>query len=1068
MDNFNLEYETKILKFWEDNKINEKVDIKNKGGKLFSWVEGPPYPTGEAHLGHLRNWAIKDCVFRFNRFCGKEVYTKDGYDVHGLPVEQKVQQKLGLVDTNELKEFGEEKFTNECREYVSSIINEMKDIRKRYALSIDLSKTYVTSNKNYISNSWKFFKEAHKKNLLYKDFKCVAWSPKLETTLSDYEIKDSYAVLNDPSIYVRIKIIPEFISTKYNEYLLIWTTTPWTLEANQAVAINKNFEYSKVLIQNSLGEKYVIVVATKLIETICEKLELTFIETLQTFLGEKLEGVKYEPIYPENKTQKKMQNSHKIIHADFITLGETESHLEKIQKKKSYKHSKVVEEEKVENTKNEKKLSEGTGLAHQAPAHGMDDFEICRKLGIDEAYCIVNKKGEMIEESRYNGMNFKKCDKEVISYLENSGQILKTEFKNHKYPLCWRSKVPIVYRTTEQWYIKRSEKIEDMLKENTSNVEWHPNSAKTHFNNLLKGSGDWAISRQRFWGIPIPIFENEKKDKFIVIENERELEELTLQKFEDLHLTDLKNLEIKKNGEIYKHVNYICDVRFDSGCASFASHYDEELTQKEIFDKYYPLDFITEGEDQMRGWFSSLFNVGHMITEKAPYKNVLFYRFVMDKNGVKMSKSIGNGISGTEAIKNWGTDATRYYLLTKSTPEEQLNFDPKELVEVNGYLKTLDNVFKFTNNYLNLHKIKNTILVESEMNVEDKWIIYKLNILIKNFKQLQEKYKFNLANKELANFITNDFSKIYLKIVKERCEKRCENLVIIFSKVINSILILNSITIPFKSEELYSQFNGKIKESIFLEDYPYIDELSISKYKHIDIYFNEIMLIIQKTLNLRERAKIGLRWPLYKLEVSLINDKLESKLNVFNSLIEKLTNVKKIRYEVSEFEYLIKPNFLEIKSNHNNPKIVIDYINQNKDKITKSILKNENEISTQDFTIDLKKDVLKEIIVDKNKLIYEFKFGTIVLETFQDETLLEEGYFNEIKRRIQQLRKEKDLNQIDKITLNVNGSSDYILSIIEMFNDKLCEKCQIESIENKEIENSNEFPIKNNILKINF
>ena len=712
-----MDYENEILKFWENKNIFEKVQKKNENGKIFSWVEGPPYPTGEAHLGHLRNWAIKDFVFRYKRFCGFNVYTKDGYDVHGLPVEQKVQKKLGLVDTNELKKFGEEKFVDECRNYVSGIIDDMKEIRNRFGLSIDLKNTYVTSHPEYISNSWKFFYEANKKKLLYKDYRCVAWSPALETTLSDYEIKDSYAILEDPSIYVRFKIKDEFTTTKYDEYLLIWTTTPWTLEANLGIAINKDFDYCKILVDKN----YVLVVAKNLIKEVMMKLKIKNFEILEKFKGEKLIGIRYNHIY-KIQDEFDRENYHKVFHANFVSLGEGESHLDKLEKK-SFKHNILKQENKI---KNQKKMDEGTGLVHQAPAHGIDDNEICRKNGIKKVVCIVDEKANMIKESMWAGMNFRDANNKIVDYLFEKKIILQHTIKKHKYPLCWRSKVPIVYRTTDQWYIKRSKIIENIKKENTEKVNWSPEIAKSNFNNLISGAGDWAISRQRFWGIPLPVFENKEDGDFLVFKSKKDLEKEIGYELEDIHLSDLKKITIKKNGKKYNHINFICDVWFDSGCASFASHYNENLSYEEVLEKYYPLDWITEGEDQMRGWFSSLFNVGYLTTGKAPYKNVLFYKFVMDKNGIKMSKSIGNGISGNDAIKNYGADKIRYYLLSKTAPQEQLNFDEKELKNINGVFNTIENIFKFCSQNLLEKEID-----FNNLEIEDKFIFLKHNLTIK-------------------------------------------------------------------------------------------------------------------------------------------------------------------------------------------------------------------------------------------------------------------------------------------------------------------------------------------------
>ena len=1068
-----MDYETDILNFWKSNKINEKVDDRNKGGKLFSWVEGPPYPTGEAHLGHLRNWAIKDCVFRFHRFLGEEVYTKDGYDVHGLPVEQKVQTKLGIKDTKELKEeFGEAKFIDECRNYVSKIIDDMKEIRERYGLSIPKTH-YQTSHKDYISMAWRFFKKAEEKNLLYKDYKCVAWSPALETTLSDYEIKDSYANLKDPSVYVRFKIREEFTSTKYDEYLLIWTTTPWTLEANQAIAINKNFEYSKVLVEDKIG-KYVLVIAKELVEEVIEKLskkrDIKLLETLQTFSGDKIVGINYEPLYLENETQKKFledKNYLRVVHADFVSLSGSDDHLQKLQKK-SFKHDGSSSSNNEEIIKPKKVLKEGTGLAHEAPAHGIDDFELLRKEGFSEVYCIVDEKGNMIDESKYKGINFRDSNELAINYLEEQNLMLYSDWKHHNYPLCWRSKVPIVYRTCQQWYIKRSSLINDMIIENNKKVKWTPSFAKDGFNNLLSNAGDWAISRQRFWGIPMPVFENEEKDKYIVVGSLEELENLTKQKFDDLHKDKLQNVIIEKDGVKYYFTNYVCDVWFDSGCASFASHYGEGLSFDEIIKKYYPMSWITEGEDQMRGWFSSLFNVGYLTTGVAPYNEVLFYRFVMDKNGVKMSKSLGNGISGNEAIEKWGADISRFYLLSKIAPEEQLNFDFDEIKEIKGFFNTLENSIKFVNNYLEKHQVKHFTLNFENLNIEDKWILYKLNYMNKIVKDDLSKFRFNFAIKQIVDFVDTHFSKTYLKIVKDRCDNRDENIYIIFEKIIKDVLILLSNVIPFKCEKLYSKVSlQNKKESIFFESYPYIDDLIIDKCEknELDNYINIGLLIVQNVLNLREKSKIGLRWPLYNIEVFMNREK--QNFDIVKDLILNLTNVKRIEFKFnSDFEYEIKPDFLNIKLDFKEPKNVIDFINSNKDLIKNSLNNSSKIIDEGDFKIDLDKHIIKQIVFKKDEVSQAFDYGIIKLDNYQDETLIEEGFFNEIKRRVQDIRKDKKLSKEEFIQISFNESDDYLIEIVKMFQNKLKEKCQIKEILEDSLNEKFEFKIKDKGLVV--
>lgn len=1080
-------YELEIQEMWEENNIYSKIQEQKQGREIFSWVEGPPYPTGEAHLGHLRNWAVKDCVFRFKRFQGYNVYTKDGYDVHGLPIEQKVQKELGIEDTKQLLKFGEEKFVDKCREYVDRIINDMKGVRARYGQSI-AKEHYQTSHPQYISMAWRFFKQAEEKNLLYKDYRCVAWSPGLETTLSDYEVKDSYAMLNDPSIYVRIKLENPNNNLGLDEFVVIWTTTPWTLEANLAVGVHKDFEYSKVKVNFEDGEECILIVATALVENcmsiFSKSQSISNYEEVEVLQGEELVGKKYEPIYPENVTQKRLHKKekyHTIVHADFVSLGgQEDAYLEKLDRKKfKHDHAQDVEEpqemideehERVEEVKKEsskKKIVDGTGIVHEAPAHGMEDFELCREKGLDEAYSIVGSKGEMIKESKWSGVFFKDADEKIIEYLMSTKQMLHFEYKEHKYPLCWRSKVPIVYRTTEQWYIKRSELINPMVDANTKEVDWFPKTAKGAFNNLLSNAGDWAISRQRFWGTPIPIFEHKESGEYIVVGSKEELEKLTNTTLDDVHKTDLQPLTIRKDGKEFKFVNYTCDVWFDSGCASFASHYNEGLSFDEIIDKYYPLSWITEGEDQMRGWFSSLMNVGYLTTGSVPYNQVLFQRFVMDKNGVKMSKSIGNGISGNEAIDTWGADKTRYYLLYKTAPEEQLNFNPEEFSIVDGVFNTIENVFKFTNSYLEEYQehLEEDSIIE---NIEDTWILTILQQTQEKVISLMNEYRFDQAIRILEEFVVEQYSKTYLKVVKERSEKLDTSLMKIFTIINKAICINLGMFSPFKGEELYQKSVLLFKqESVFMEEFVEhfidVDELVVE-------YFTVAQEIVQAILSSREKAKIGVRWPLKDVRIISSIENVESKLQPFETLIKQLTNIDKISYDSEDIEmnYVVKPNFATLKEKFGQEMgKVIGTINKEKDTITQAVKKGEAKIEISDIELDLNEDILVETVISAQDVeSSKFSGGEVIVNTAQDDELLKRGFVREIIRRIQDLRKEAGYNKNDLVCLSLEGSGEYFTKIFNDFKESIMQKVGADNLKERTLKFSKEDIIRGERLVV--
>ncbi|MFW6285826.1 MAG: class I tRNA ligase family protein [Nanoarchaeota archaeon] len=1066
--------ELEIKKFWEDKNIYERLKEKNKNSKMFNHVDGPPYPTGEIHTGHLRNWSIKDSVLKFKMLQGYDVYAKDGYDVHGLPVENKVQKKLNLQTVDDLKKFGEENFVKECKKYVSEIINNMSEVRNRISLWMDRD-FYQTSHPEYLSMAWKFFKKADEKGLLYKDYKTVAWCPNDETTLSDYEIKDTYKELEDPSIYVKFPLKKEYRTTNYEESLLIWTTTPWTLQSNMAIAMHKDYEYSKILVELN-SKKEVLIIATnliqKLIKILSKQNNIKLIEILETKKGKNYEGLKYDHIYlDETPSQKefllegKYPKTHSVILADFVTLGEGEDILEKLEKK-GYKHSNTNNEE-INNNQNNEIKTDGTGLVHIAPGHGFDDYEVGKKNNLP-IFCPVGKNGKF-NEGKYKGIYFKDVDPIAIEYLKEKNYLIYHTLKKHRYPCCWRCKTPIVYRATDQWWIKRSQYTDDIIKTNKS-VKWVPESARTIFDNLMSNAGDWAISRQRYWGIPLPIFEDEDGN-YKTFGSKEELEKEIGYKLKDIHRDDLKNITIKnpQNNKKMKPVPFIADVWFDSGCASFASHYNEGLNFDEIINKYYPIKWITESEDQVRGWFSSLFNVGFVVTNKAPYNEVLYYRYVMDKNGQKMSKSLGNGITGNEAIEKWGADATRYYLLTKAAPEDQINFNPEDLTLVDGFFNTLENLIKYMNSYIKEYEIRHPTLNIKTLNIEDRWILYKLNTTIQTYVSKMENFRLNKAYKNLEEFIVKDLSKTYLKLIKERTHQRDENLIIIFNEVLKKTLIMLATAIPFKAEYLYQEisFINK-KESIFFENIPQIDELLIKdvEQENIDKNFELSQDIIQAILNAREKAQIGIRWPLS--QVDIISHISLKELKTFEKLIKQITNISKIKYDIEDtnINYIIKPNFKTLKEDFDDIKLAISTINKNKYYISQDLKLKKSQENYDGIKIDLNKHIIKEIEIQGDIVSSDFSLGSIILHTNQDKILLEEGYLREIIRKVQALRKDLGLEKNEKISISFENSDEYLIDITNNWQNYISKKVGAVDILQKHINQIYEYKIKDKNLKI--
>jgi isoleucyl-tRNA synthetase len=1111
--------EISIMKFWKQQNIVEKRKEKNKGNPVFNTIDGPPYPTGEIHVGHLRNWSIKDAVIRYKKIKGFDVYAKDGYDVQGLPVEEKVQKKLGIKTVQQLKEFGEENFVRECKKFVQEVIDDMKERRERYGLWMDRN-YYHTSHPEYLSLSWRFFKEADKKGLLYKDYKTVAWCPHDETTLSDYEVKDEYTTLEDPSIYVKFPLKEKYQNT-YEQSLVIWTTTPWTLQSNMAIAVNPKFNYAKALVELN-GNKEILIIGESLVEQVIEKLsksnEISLIKIVETLKGAELEGLEYQHIYLEETpsqqefVQEKQNNStnHKHIHtvilADYVTLDGEEDIIAKLEKKGSHKHEKETTSAQSAQTHSESKdaqaqsnSSEGTGLVHIAPGHGQEDYEAAKKYNIP-VFCPVGPDGTFTE-GKYQGQYFRDVNPIAIDYLKEKGYLLHAELKSHRYPCCWRCKTPICYRAAEQWWIKRSQIIPEIIKEN-QNVQWFPEFAKKNFDHLMQGAGDWAISRQRYWGTPLPIFEDEEGN-YKVFGSKEELEQEIIQQvkqgrtpkevlgenspyaqsnelpstfaLEDIHRDDLKDitLRLSPNSEsLARPVPFIGDVWFDSGCASFASHYGEGLSYEEIIEKYYPIKWIVEGQDQIRGWFSSLFNVGYVLTGKAPYNQVLYHQFIMAKDGTKMSKSKGNGITGLEALETLGADATRYYLLTKRAPEDQINFDKEEFSLVYGFFNTVKNSIKFANAYLEEYDAsKATLPGYQALNVEDKWILHQLYKTQRTFERKLETYQLHQAFKKVEEFIVQDFSKTYLKIIKERCEERDEALLIIFNTIIKTSLQMLGCSAPFLSEKLYQECTLQHKqESLFLEDLKEYDEYFISKVEEeqIDKNFEIAQEIIQAILNAREKAKIGVRWPLGKVHIISTHQALFKEIEPFHTLIKSLTNIVSLSdsLEGVSINYIIKPNFKTLKQDFENPSDAIKAINLSKHYIAQDIKQGISKGTYEGVELDLEKHIIKEIELEGELTSSDFSQGSIILETHQDDILLEQGYLREIIRRVQLSRKELGCEKSQKISLSFAGSDKELLELTQNWEGHITKKVGAQEILEKELEHQFTYTIKEKTLVV--
>ena len=843
-----------VEQFWEKEKINGKLD-KGTGKDRYFLLDGPPYANGVPHVGHIKNTVFKDLYIRLNMMKGKKVLFRPGFDTHGLPVENMVEKKLGLQSKKDIEKYGVINFLRECKDNAALNKDVWMRVYKKIGSVYAGKDPYLTYENYYIESGWWTFKKMWEKRLIYEGEKPVMWCPHCQTSLSGYEVTDSYKDVKDPGIYVLFRL------KNSDESLLVYTTTPWTLPGNTAVAIAPGEDYVTIELN---GKK--IIIAEKRLEKLSE---IGFgYRILKTFKGEKLVGKKYEPLLDvpiQKELEKgKMGKAHEVI-ASIPLLKERVA--SKMRTKKHIEGGDLFEEFVT--------VADGTGLVHTAPGHGKTDFMVGQHYKLA---CVspVDEECNLTKESGFSGF-VKKADKDILERLEREEKLLYQKEITHSYPLCWRCKSPLIFRLSKQLFLEIGKIKKNMLKENEK-VKWMPAFARERFENWVENADDWNISRQRYWGIPIPLWECECGNKKVV-ESKLELENLTKRKINDLHAAGDLTVQCEKCKKAMKKFKGILDVWFDSGIAPWASMgYPNE--NKEVFEKHFPVDRINEAQDQIRGWFYSLMSCSAAVFEKAPYKEVSMIGWVLDKNGDKMSKSLGNIIGGEEAVDLLGADILRYYFCWDVSPYELQKFN----IEIAK--KEIGKIFMILWNLQNLSSRE-----EVEEEVEEKWILSRLNNVIKRYQENIEDYETNTAMKEISEFILNDLSRKYVQMTREK-----EGSVV--GKVLPTVLKLLAPVAPFITEKIWQNLKEKgivNEESVHLASWPEYDKKKINEKLEKD--FELAYKIIELGLAERDKAKIGLRWPIVETKI-YTNEKLNKEIK---EIISRQLNSKKIEQVNSEF-----------------------------------------------------------------------------------------------------------------------------------------------------------------------
>ncbi|MCD6488010.1 MAG: isoleucine--tRNA ligase [Desulfurococcales archaeon] len=987
-----------VKKFWRENKIYDLIKEENsRKEKTFLFIDGPPYPSGDIpHIGTAWNKSLKDLILRFKRMQGYRVYDKPGYDCHGLPIEVKVEQRLGIRVKKEIEErVGVEKFIGECKKFALNNIKSMTRWFQELGVFMDWENPYLTLRDDYIEAGWWLIKKAYERGLVDNEYRVVYWCPRCSTTLAEYEIE--YHELEDPSIYVKFPI-----KGKDKEYLLIWTTTPWTLPSNMFVMAHPEAIYVKVRVGD---ETYVLAKAR--LEAVMKEAGIKDYKIIDEFPGKDLENLEYKnPLEDILDLQKRVAKYHRIVMAqEFVTLYE------------------------------------GTGFVHSAPGHGFEDYIVAKRIGVDEIVSPVDDEGRFTSEvGKYAGKHVREANSEIIEDLRKLGALLYAGVIKHRYPVCWRCKTPVVLRATRQW-ILRVTRLKEKLVREAEKVNWIPKWALERLHHILDNLQDWVLSRQRYWGTPLPIWVCPNGHR-VVIGSREELKKLSGVEPRELHKPWVDKITFKCPycGLEMKRVPDVMDVWFDSGISFYATRgHPEKLDPKEIV-----VDFITEGHDQIRGWFFSLLRSGVIGFDKAPYRTVLVHGFALDEKGREMHKSLGNYVGTDEAIARAGRDPLRLWVL-QNTVWEDLRFSWKYIDEVRRDLSIAWNVYVFASTYMNLDRFdpsKYTIEEYREhLRFEDKWILSRINKLVDKVTDALEKYYVHEAARELRRFIVEDVSRWYIRLIRPRVwvEENTPDKLAAYTTlyyVLKTWLVLAAPFIPFFTEKIYQEFIRKAEPdtpaTIHLTTWPkpckeYINE-------ELEHAMEVIKEVYEASAAARMKAGIKLRQPVREVIVYTSDKAVEDIVTRYSDVVASVVNARKVSVKAAEeisrlLRYRVEPVYSKLGPVYKKlARKIIEYINANQDIIARDIIsKGEHHVVIDGEDIVLTREYVKIIpVYIAGYSVVETDWGSIVIDTKLSREEIIDGLARDVVRRIQVMRKELDLPLDAKIEVYVLAPKEHI------------------------------------------
>jgi len=1009
--------EQEVLEFWQSNKIFEKSISTRDENKSWTFYEGPPTANGKPGIHHVMARTLKDLVCRYKTLQGYRVNRKAGWDTHGLPVEIEVEKSLGIKHKSEVLDYGVEKYNQKCRESVFTYLDLWEKMTTRMGYWIDLKSAYITLDNNYIESVWWALKTLFDKGLIYKDYKIVPQDPKSETVLSSHELALGYRETKDPSVYVLFKL------ANADEHFLVWTTTPWTLVSNVALAVGSDIDYVKIKTEHAT-----MILAKERLSVIDKEYEI-----LAEMKGKDLAGLEYEQLMDYCDVDKK---AFYVIEGNFVST------------------------------------EDGSGIVHIAPAFGADDYEVSKKYGLPMLQPVTRAGLFTDEITDFAGKFVKDADQDIIIKLKKDGKLYKKETILHTYPFCWRHpEVPVIYYARESWFI-RTTSIADRMVELNKQINWQPPEVGSgRFGNWLEENKDWALSRDRFWATPLPLWVSEDGDVFaigsieevkngFIEENGKRISLKDLDKI-DLHKPFVDKILFEKNGKIYKRTPEVIDVWFDSGSMPFAQyHYPFE--NKEVFEKnLFPSQFICEGIDQTRGWFYTLHAIATMLFDNVAFKNVIVNELILDKTGRKMSKSIGNTVDPFALFDKYGADATRWYLVTNSPPWRPTLFDEEGLVEVQRkFFGTLVNTYSFFALYANIDgfNFKDALIPYEERPEIDRWIISKLNQLVEEYEQLMNDYDVTKAARAISNYTIDQLSNWYVRRSRRRFWKSEMNKEKLSAyqtlyECLSTICKLTAPFAPFISEAIYRDLNNETKrekfESVHLAEFPKATYRDTALEEKMEVAQNVVYL----TRAMRAKNNLKVRQPLQKIMVALDKSKHEALSKMKDVILEEV-NIKELLILTDDSEIVnksAKANFKSIGPKFGKKvKTVAELIkNFTKEQIS-FVEKGESvvlNVEGEDLTVT--KDDVEIISTEITGWVVEAEAGiTVAIDTELSDNLLEEGLAREFVNRIQNMRKDAGFDITDKIIINFTGS-EKLVKAINNFNQYISTETLAEKLSDK-------------------